>query len=177
MKKFFVKSTNKEVKIGGTITLEFVTDTPFGKVTATKELEVTDKVLETLIKDDKVIMKEVKPNHNIIVAAAISNLANKFKCSKSDVLEILYTIREINPWAAVQLLLKEIAVEMDTPYLDNISNSESLYGLSPQDLNVHKIDRKTVVCINYAPWFRTEKDAELAKRIITRFLTLHPKNA
>lgn len=177
MRKFFVKSTNKEVKIGDTITLEFVTDTPFGEVTAFKSLKVTSKVMETLIKDDKVIVKEVKSNHNIIVAAAISNLANKFKCSKSEVLEILYTIKEINPWAAVQLLLKEIALELDTQYLDHISNSESLYGLSPQDLNVHKIDKKTVVCINYAPWFRTEEDAELAKRIIIRFLTLHPKNA
>ena len=42
MKKFFVKSTNKEVKIGDTITLEFVTDTPFGEVTATKTLEITE---------------------------------------------------------------------------------------------------------------------------------------
>ena len=142
MKKFFVKSTNKEVKIGDTITLEFVTDTPFGVVTATKTLEVNGKVLETLIKDDKVIVKEVKPNHNIIVAAALNKLASKFKCSEAEMLEILHTIKEVNPWAAVQLLLREIAIELDTQYLDHISNSESLYGLSPQDLNVHKIDKK-----------------------------------
>lgn len=110
MKKFFVKSTNKEVKIGDTITLEFVTDTPFGEVTATKTLEVTGKVLETLIKDDKVIVKEVKPNHNIIVAAALNKLACKFKCSEAEMLEILHTIKKVNPWAAVQLLLKEIAI-------------------------------------------------------------------
>ena len=177
MKKFFVKSTNKELKIGDTITLEFVTDTPFGEVTATKILEVTGKVLETLIKDDKVIMKEVKPNHNIIVAAALNKLACKFKCSKAEMLEILYTIKKVNPWAAVQLLLKEIAVELDMQYSNHISNSEEFYSISPQDEEIHKIDKKTIKSFSNAPWFRTMEDAQIAKKIIMKFLTLGNKDA
>ena len=172
MKKFFVKSTNKEVKIGDTITLEFVTDTPFGEVTATKTLEVTGKVLETLIKDDKVIAKEVKPNHNIIVAAALNKLACKFKCSEAEMLEILHTIKKVNPWAAVQLLLKEIAIELDMQYSNHISN-----GISPQDEEIHKIDKKTIKSFNNAPWFRTMEDAQIAKKIIMKFLTLGNKDA
>ena len=177
MKKFFVKSTNKEVKIGDTITLEFVTDTPFGEVTATKTLEATGKVLETLIKDDKVIVKEVKPNHNIIVAAALNKLACKFKCSEAEMLEILHTIKKVNPWAAVQLLLKEIAVELDMQYSNHISNSEEFYGISPQDEEIHKIDKKTIKSFSNAPWFRTMEDAQIAKKIIMKFLTLGNKDA
>lgn len=177
MKRFFVKSTNKEVKIGDTVTLEFVTDTPFGEVTATKTLKVNGKVLEALIKDDKVIVKEVKPNHNIIVAAALNKLAGKFKCSEAEMLEILHTIKEVNPWAAVQLLLREIAIELDTQYSNHISNSEEFYCLSPQDIEIHKMDKKSFVVFGYAPLFRTMEDAQIAKKIIIQFLTLHPKNA
>lgn len=177
MKKFFVKDSNAEVKIGDTITLEFVTMTPFGNAVATKTLKVTGKVLETLIKDDKVIVKEVKPNYNIVVAAALNKLASKFKCSEAEILEILHTIKDVNPWAAAQLLLREIAIELDAQYSNHISNSEEFYCLSPQDIEIHKMDKKSFVVFGYAPLFRTMEDAQVAKKIITQFLTLHPKNA
>lgn len=172
MRKFFVKSTNKEVKIGDTVTLEFVTDTPFGVITATKTLKVTSETLKTLIQDNKVIEKEVKPDHNLIVATAINNLATKFECRDGDMLEILHTIKKVNPWASLQLFLKEVAIILDMQYLNHISTSEQFYCISPQDCKIHKINKESIKIFQYAPLFRTIDDAGIAQKAITIFLSL-----
>lgn len=168
MKKFIVVESDKEIKLGDKITLMFGVNTPFGIVEVTKVVPVTETILMRLIADKKVKVVDTDNNteHDAIWDAALLNLSKKTGCKLDKLNGILSTIDSVNPWAATQIVLREIAIELDKKYDDHINKSEEIYAVSPQDGRIHKINKKTVKNYKAFPAFRNVEDAKIACSLI-----------
>lgn len=168
MKKFIAVESGKEIKLGDKITLIFGVNTPFGVVEANKVVSVTETILMRLIADKKIKVVDTDNNteHDAIWDAALLNLSKKTGWRLDKLNGILSTIDSINPWAATQIVLREIAIELDKKYEDHINKSKEIYAVSPQDGKIHKINKKTVKNYKAFPAFRNVEDAKIACNLI-----------
>lgn len=172
MKKFISVESGKEVKLGDKVVLMFETNTPFGFMEVSKIVPVTETVLMRLIADKKVKVVDTDDNaeHEAIWDAALTNLSKKTGWKANKLNDILSTINSVNPWATLQIVLKEIAIELDKKYKDHINKSEEIYAVSPQDGRIHKINKKTIKNYKAFPAFRNVEDAKIACSIVRKLL-------
>lgn len=180
MKKFIVVESGKEVKLGDKVILMFETNTPFGFMKVSKVVPVTEIVLMRLIADKKVKVVDTddianNTEHNDIWNDttwnnALINLSKKTGWKFDKLNGILGTIGSVNPWAALQIVLKEIAIELDKKYKDHINKSEEIYAVSPQDGRIHKINKKTIKNYRAFPAFRNVEDAKIACSLVREHL-------
>lgn len=180
MKKFIVVESGKEVKLGDKIILMFETNTPFGFMKVSKVVPVTEIVLMRLIADKKVKVVDTddianNTEHNDIWNDTtwnntLINLSKKTGWKLDKLNGILGTIESVNPWAALQIVLKEIAIELDKKYKDHINKSEEIYAVSPQDGKIHKINKKTIKNYRAFPAFRNVEDAKIACSLVREHL-------
>ena len=168
MKKFISVESGKEVKLGDKVVLMFETNTPFGFMEVSKIVPVTETVLMRLIADKKVKVVDTDDNaeHEAIWDATLTNLSKKTGWKFDKLNGILGTIESVNPWAALQIVLKEIAIELDKKYKDHINESEEIYAISPQDGRIHKINKKTIKNYKAFPAFRNIEDAKIACSLV-----------
>ena len=75
-----------------------------------------------------------------------------------------------NHWAVVQLLLKEIAIELDKQYNNHIKNSEKIYAISPQDGRIHEVNKSHIKNYKAFPAFRNIEDAKIACSLVKNHL-------
>ena len=168
MKKFIVVESGKEVKLGDKVILMFETNTSFGFMKVSKVVPVTEIVLMRLIADKKVKVVDTDDNteHEAIWDAALTNLSKKIGWKFDKLNGILSTINSVNPWAVTQIVLREIAIELDKKYKDHINKSEEIYAISPQDGRIHKINKKTIKNYRAFPAFRNVEDAKIACSLV-----------
>ena len=171
MKKFIMTSNGKEIKIGDVITVTEVVKTPFTVAKIDTTIKVTEEVLPLLIKEGKVTAVEENGCDIFkIWANAWKSLVYKTGLS-SKRLSLAFDVAEkVNPWAVVQVILKEIAIELDKQYDNHISNSEKIYAISPQDGKIHEINKKTIKSYKAFPAFRTVEDAKIACSLLKHHL-------
>ena len=165
MKKFIVANSGKEINFGDKILIVGAVNTPVGRIKAQKIVTVTKELMSKFIKDGKVNVVEEKDT-NMIWSNAIESLSKKTNWKKEKLLNILTTIHLANPWAAIQMVLREIAIELDKKYDDLINKSEKIYAISPQDGRIHEINKKTVKNYKAFPAFRSIEDAKIACSLI-----------
>lgn len=156
MKKFIVANSGKEINFGDKILVQRVA-------------VVTKELMGKLIKDGKVNVVEDNGINNIW-NDAIRSLAKKTNWKEEKLLSILATLHLANPWAATQMVLREIAIELDKKYDDHINESEKIYAISPQDGRIHEINKKTVKNYKAFPAFRSIEDAKIACSLIREHL-------
>ncbi len=168
MKKFISVESGKEVKLGDKVILMFEANTPFGFMKVNKVVPVTEIVLMRLIADKKVKVVDTDDNaeHEAIWDAALTNLSKKTGWKLDKLNGILNTINSVNPWAVTQIVLREIAIELDKKYKDHINKSEEIYAVSPQDGRIHKINKKTIKNYKAFPAFRNIEDAKIACSLV-----------
>lgn len=168
MKKFIVVESGKEVKLGDKVILMFETNTPFGFMKVSKIVPVTEIVLMRLIADKKVKVVDTDDNaeHEAIWDVALTNLSKKTGWKFDKLNGILSTINSVNPWAVTQIVLREIAIELDKKYKDHINKSGEIYAISPQDGRIHKINKKTIKNYRAFPAFRNVEDAKIACSLV-----------
>lgn len=165
MKKFIVADSGKEINFGDKVLIVETVDTPLGVARIKRTATVTKELMIKLIKDGKVnVVKD--SNTNEIWNNAIESLAKKTNWKEEKLLNILTTIHLANPWAATQMVLREIAIELDKKYDDHINKSEKIYAISPQDGRIHEINKKTVKNYKAFPAFRSVEDAKIACGLI-----------
>lgn len=164
MMKFIVANSGKEINLGDKILIVGAVNTPVGMIKAQKIVTVTKELMSKLIKDGKVNVV------NKIWSNAIESLSKKTNWKKEKLLNILTTLHLANPWAATQMVLREIAIELDKKYDDHINKSEKIYAISPQDGRIHEINKKTVKNYKAFPAFRNIEDAEIACSLIREHL-------
>ena len=169
MKKFIVVKNGKEINFGDKILITKSVNTPIGITIVSKVAIVTKELMDKLIKDGKVNVVEEK-DINKILNNAIKNLAKKTNWKEEKLLNILNTLHLANPWAATQMVLREIAIELDKKYDDHINKSEKIYVISPQDGRIHEINKKTVKNYKAFPAFRSIEDAKIACSLIREHL-------
>ena len=169
MKKFIVVKNGKEINFGDKILITKSANTPLGITIVRKVAIVTKELMDKLIKDGKVNVVEEK-DINKIWNNAIKNLAKKTNWKEEKLSYILATLHLANPWAATQMVLREIAIELDKKYDDHINKSEKIYVISPQDGRIHEINKKTVKNYKAFPAFRSIEDAKIACGLIREHL-------
>lgn len=169
MMKFIVAKSGKEINLGDKILIVGAVNTPVGMIKAQKIVTVTKELMNKLIKDGKVNVVE-KKGTNKIWSNAIESLSKKTNWKEEKLLNILTTLHLANPWAATQMVLKEIAIELDKKYDDHINKSEKIYAISPQDGRIHEINKKTVKNYKAFPAFRSIEDAKIACSLIREHL-------
>ncbi len=169
MKKFIVAKSGKEINLGDKILIVEAVNIPVGMIEAPKIITVTKELMNKFIKDGKVNVVEEKGT-NKIWSNAIESLSKKTNWKEEKLLNILTTIHLANPWAATQMVLREIAIELDKKYDDHINESEKIYAISPQDGRIHEINKKTVKNYKAFPAFRSIEDAKIACSLIREHL-------
>lgn len=166
MEKFIDVESGKEVRIGDTVGIITIVDLPvFGKVKAVKSITLTKGVLNQLIKNGKIKVADVK-DHNDVWNAAITSLINKTGWKEEKLFNILGTLDSVNPWATTQIVLREIAIELDKKYNDHINKSEHIFAISPQDGRIHEINKAHIKNYRAFPAFRTINDAKIACSLV-----------
>ena len=78
-------------------------------------------------------------------------------------LEILY---DVDTPSVFNLLLKEIAVDLDKKYDDHILNSETLYVVDSHNGEIVQVSTDQEINVNTIALFRTFEDAKLALTIL-----------
>ena len=169
MMKFIVAKSGKEINLGDKILIVGAVNTPVGIIKAQKIVTVTKELMSKFIKDGKVNVVEEKDT-NKIWSNAIESLSKKTNWKEEKLLDILSTLYLANPWAETQMVLREIAIELDKKYDDHINKSEKIYAISPQDGRIHEINKKTVKNYKAFSAFRSIEDAKIACSLIREHL-------
>ena len=169
MKKFILADSGKEIKFGDRILIIEDVNTPLSVARVQRVAVVTKELMGKLINDGKVNVVE-ENGINKIWNDAIKSLAKKTNWKEEKLLNILATLHLANPWAATQMVLREIAIELDKKYDDHINKSEKIYVISPQDGRIHEINKKTVKNYKAFPAFRSIDDAKIACSLIREHL-------
>ena len=169
MKKFILADSGKEINFGDKVLIVETVNYPLGVAKIHRTTVVTEELMDKLIKDGKVNVVGER-GINEIWNDAIRSLAKKTNWKEEKLLNILATLHLANPWAATQMVLREIAIELDKKYDDHINESEKIYVISPQDGRIHEINKKTVKNYKAFPAFRSIKDAKIACSLIREHL-------
>lgn len=169
MRKFILADSGKEINFGDKILIIEDVNTPLSVTRVQRVAVVTKELMGKLIKDGKVNVVE-ENGINKIWNDAIKSLAKKTNWKEEKLLNILATLHLANPWAATQMVLREIAIELDKKYDDHINKSEEIYVISPQDGRIHEINKKTVKNYKAFPAFRSIEDAKIACSLIREHL-------
>lgn len=169
MKKFILADSGKEINFGDRILIVGDINTPLSVARVQRVTVVTKELMGKLIKDGKVNVVE-ENGINKIWNDAIKSLAKKTNWNEEKLSNILATLHLANPWAATQMVLREIAIELDKKYDNHINNSEKIYAISPQDGRIHEVNKKTVKNYKAFPAFRSVEDAKIACSLIREHL-------
>lgn len=160
-------NSGKEINFGDKILIVQTLNTPIGAMKFQRIATVTKELMGKLIKDGKVnVVNDIHKIWNDV----IKNLVKKTNWKEEKLLNILDTLHLANPWAATQIVLREIAIELDKKYDDHINKSEKIYAISPQDGRIHEINKKTVKNYKAFPAFRSIEDAKIACSLIRKHL-------
>ena len=172
MKKYYYK--DKEIKVGDSFTITEKKDTKEASYEINVIVEdVTEDYLRRLVETGYVTLKDTEGEENAyryLYNKVMLNISNKLCVNRTGVEIMLESLYREYPWAVIHILLKELAIELDKKYKDNIKKAPVLFAVSPQDGRIHEVNKnyfKTYECV---PLFRSIDDAKIACRIIKKEL-------
>lgn len=165
MSKFVLKNDpQQEVKIGDSITITRRSENESLTIIKT----ITEDVLDELIESGLVIEvnSESGNGEETNMFHVISHLAKRIGWKPENLKKYIENLYTISPVAVYQILLKEIAIMIDSHYSNHISKVEKVYAVSILDGEIFEIEQ--IGCGNYTnvALFRTFKEAELAKKVL-----------
>lgn len=176
MEKFYLKN-GKEVQIGDTLTKVIKTKHPlFGEGTVIESIVVTNAAIPQLLKAGIIsksigkVVKEAEEHEmgekKLSISYYIEKLAERLGWKVEKVYNYLNTIDSVYPAAALSLILKEIAVELDKKYKDHIQNSPEIFAISMLNGRVGKINKANIKNYKNFAAFRSIEDAKIACSIV-----------
>lgn len=179
MKKFILTNNGKEVKIGDKLAMKQKFNTSYGEGYVLQEILVTKGVLHELIKEG--IIKEICTqectckkckSHStpMDIEYYIEKIAEKMNWNTNKVYNYLNSINSILPSAALSIILREIAVELDKQYEDHIEQSPEIYVISLFDGRITKANKAHIKNYKNFAAFRTIEDAKIACKITRELL-------
>lgn len=164
MKKYVFVKTGNPVEMGEVLVRRV--STGFGIVneftTITEDL-LPELLLKGIIKEYKEDV--VSPPENI--SYYTEHLANRLNWKTENLLKYLDTLSIINETAVFSILLREIAIVLDTQYPDHIERSKEIYCINLLNGGITKIkDLNKINNFKNFAAFRSIKDALFAKEIL-----------
>lgn len=173
-KKTYFKATGEPVYTGEPMTIELDS---FGVKHAISVSNLTEEFAEELVDSRFLYRYNPKPTSDKEDTKVPSDLAYYItKISKHMGLPVRYTayildnIFRIHPHAVLNMLMREIAIELDSKYPDHIKNCETLYALSATEGRIVALTNKNIKGYKAFAAFRTMEDAKFACRIMSPFI-------
>lgn len=140
--------------------------TSFGPVPFDAVKDHIDPTLAKVVEENKkaiiLAMERIVPTD---LAYYVSNLAQRKGWKPEKMAAFLDILSEINLGATFQVILREVAVELDKKYEDHIEKSEEIYCVSLTNGHIFKADKKFIKNFRNFAAFRTPDDAKLACKI------------
>ena len=96
----------------------------------------------------------------------ILSLAKRLNWKPDKVLGFLNKIAEIRPILPFNLLLKEIAVELDKQYAGHIKNSKEIWVVSVLNGSIGRVNKDEITTYDNFAAFRTKEDAKFALKVL-----------
>ena len=178
MEKVYLKN-GKEVKIGDTLILTYRSESSiFGGATMIKSIIVTVDNLPKLIEAGIVTTKPTESAKSTVAETKvpmeleyyIQKIADRLGWKLEKMYNYLNTIDVILPAAALSLILKEIAVELDKKYKDHIQNSPEIFAISMLNGRIGRINKANIKNYKNFAAFRSIEDAKIACFIVRDIL-------
>ena len=177
MEKFILKN-GEEVKMGDKLIKQGVRNTPLGKGFIIQEVIVNEKTLPELLKAG--VLTPIGCTHDtdgtcrycaknevpMNMDFYIERIAAKLGWKSEKVYNYLNNVDSILPSAALSMVLREIAVELDKKYEDHIENSPEIYVISLLDGRITKANKAHIKNYRNFAAFRTIEDAKIACKIV-----------
>lgn len=181
MEKFILKN-GEEVKMGSTLIKKSTINTPLGKGIIIKEIIVDEKTLPELLKTD--ILIPIGSTHGtdctckhcvnnevpMNIDFYIEKIATRLSWKPEKGYNYLNNVDSILPAAALSIILREIATELDKKYKDHIENSPEIYVISLLDGRITKANKAHIKNYRNFAAFRTIEDAKIACKIVKPIL-------
>lgn len=166
MKKFILKSTGKEVKLGDKLIRQGEIDTTLGKGYLRQEIVVNEGTLPELLKLGIIIEKcETKKEAQEVpmnLDYYLHKIAERMGWNVNRVYNHLNATDAILPSAAFSIVLREIATEFDKKYSGHIEESPEIYVVSLLNGKIAKADKSHIRNYRNFAAFRTAEDAKTA---------------
>ena len=96
----------------------------------------------------------------------ILSLAKRLNWKPDKVLGFLNKLAEIRPILPFNLLLKEIAVELDKQYAGHIKNSKEIWVVSVLNGSICMVNKDEITTYDNFAAFRTKEDAKFALKVL-----------
>jgi hypothetical protein len=167
MKKYFIKNSKEEIRVGGELHAMFQKDKSSTRIeihTDKVDLDLIEKIAAMGFLD----VVEIKAVNNK-PSFYIKRCADRLNMNVEEFNALLTKLKAVYPNTVFQLLLREIALEMDNTHQGNIRSVEPLYIVNSINGNIVKTklsneDRKR----DFIPCslFRSEDEAKLACGIL-----------
>lgn len=179
MEKFYLKN-GKEVQIGDTLIKRFkAKDSILGELTSIHCIVINESTIPVLLKTGIIHTAKsstapktptVESKIPMNMEYYIKKIADKLNWKVDKAYNFLNTIDSIYPAAALSIILKEIAIELDKQYKDDISKSPEIYIISSSNGKIGKINKANIKNYRNFAAFRTIEDAKIACRIVKDIL-------
>ena len=160
MKKYKIKETGKEIKVGDRITIVTSRKTSFGELNAKETFPVNTIILEQLVK--KGLVEVTTPKKNEELSFYVKLLAQKLGRSYDDTASMLDDMNKVCSRAVLDLLLDTIAQVFYNEDPDAFDKAEHYYSIRLYDGKcgeVHKVHSRI-------PLFKSIEDVEAAREIL-----------
>lgn len=115
---------------------------------------------------------EDKTDSSIDLMSCIMKMLERHGVNNYIGVRIFENFENTCPHMVLNLILMEIAFELDKKYPDHISNSEKIFTISMTDGLIHEVPKKMIRSWGGFPAFRTKEDAKLACNIVSSDLRL-----
>lgn len=144
----------------------------FISVNGDDKINANDVVRKLFNKEvDELLNNENKPKEETTVVPMdldyyIGKIANRLGWKIDKAYNYLNNVDSIFPMAALSMLLREIAIEIDKKYEDHISNSPEIYVISTLNGKINRVYKAHIKNYRNFAAFRTIEDAKIACKIV-----------
>lgn len=157
MKKYILKETGEEVKMGSTLSVTIKVQTLFGEAKCVKKVVINENTLKLLMSEGLVEVQENK------IKSLFRRIARKLEMTLDDAEVFVGFIYDVSPYIACQLLLEQASKKFNNG--KDLSKYKWFYFVNPN------MDIRT--CQNggnyNVPVFISEEDAQKALNLVENY--------
>ena len=172
MGKFVLTTDGREIEVGDKLVKYEKVNTPIGEKLIIHEVLVDENIISELLKAGviKTVAEDLVANIPTEIDYYVEKIAKRLGWKVNKAFNYLNSVDSIMPAAALSILLREIAIELDKKYEDHIQNSPEIYVISLLDGRITKANKAHIKNYRNFAAFRSIEDARIACRIVKPFL-------
>lgn len=178
MEKFVLTANGKEVKVGDKLVKYAKVNTPIGEGIIAQEILVDENVFSELLKAGviKSVVGDIVADVPMEIDYYVEKIAKRLGWKVDKAFNYLNNVDAIMPAAALSMVLREIAIELDKKYEDHIQNSPEIYIISALDGRITRANKAHIKNYRNFAAFRSVSDAKIACSIVRDILKEMFKN-